>query len=64
MWALGLGLGQLRSQEQRCASASGTDGKYQIVESEAYGSFPKSGDPNIDPKILESLLLGPPKRDP
>ena len=29
-----------------------------------YGSFPESGDPNIDPKILQSLLWDPPKKVP
>ena len=28
------------------------------------GSFPKPGDPNMDPKILLFLLRGPPKRYP
>ena len=29
-----------------------------------FGSFPRYGDPNIDPKIIESLLLGPPRKVP
>ena len=29
-----------------------------------YGSFPEKGVPNIDSKILSSLLSGPPKRVP
>ena len=39
-------------------------GDTRSLDNGSYGTFPKSGDPNIDPKILESLILGPPKKVP
>ena len=32
-----------------------------MTESEKFGSFKKQGEPNIDPKILQSLLWAPQK---
>ena len=35
-----------------------------VSGAEVYGSFPKYGDPNIDPQVLQSLLWGLPKSYP
>ena len=40
------------------------NGDARSLDNGSYGSFPKLGDPNMDPKILESLILGPLKRYP
>ena len=34
----------------------------KVMQRARLGSFPKKGDPNVDPKILQSLLWGPPQK--
>ena len=50
-------------QESHTQTYKGEDAKRsRTFWGRLYGRFPEKGHPNIEPKIRQSLLLGPPQR--